>query len=184
MWDDPRRGRWRCWCSAGRRGAVPAVVCARFHLRTAPMPSGGGRPQMIVYGTEVVPLGTRLGVPLPGPYKVNGVPLRRINQAYVIATKKTVDVSGVKLPETVNDKFFKAAEEGKKGKSEAAFLEGDAIKVCSHLLPCLSLHPCSLPVCLVTPMPQPFDSARYTHTCACAHEVVLSVAPRRCSIRP
>jgi large subunit ribosomal protein L6e len=27
-----------------------------------------------------------------GPYKINGVPLRRVNQAYVIATSSTVDL--------------------------------------------------------------------------------------------
>merc|ERR1712167_524818 len=32
-----------------------------------------------------------------GPYKVNGVPLRRLNQAYVIATSTKVDVSDVNV---------------------------------------------------------------------------------------
>jgi large subunit ribosomal protein L6e len=32
-----------------------------------------------------------------GPFKVNGVPLRRVNQAYVIATSTTVDLSSVKV---------------------------------------------------------------------------------------
>jgi large subunit ribosomal protein L6e len=32
-----------------------------------------------------------------GPFKVNGVPLRRVNQAYVIATSTNVDITGVKV---------------------------------------------------------------------------------------
>jgi large subunit ribosomal protein L6e len=32
-----------------------------------------------------------------GPFKVNGVPLRRVNQAYVIATSTKVDVTGVQV---------------------------------------------------------------------------------------
>jgi large subunit ribosomal protein L6e len=32
-----------------------------------------------------------------GPYKINGVPLRRVNQAYVIATSTKVDFAGVKV---------------------------------------------------------------------------------------
>jgi large subunit ribosomal protein L6e len=77
----------------------------------------------------------RLCVPLvcAGPYKVNGVPLRRLNQAYVITTSKTVDISGVKLPESVNDKFFVATEEAKKAKSEAAFFTAEeGVKVRCH----------------------------------------------------
>ncbi|KAL3319136.1 60S ribosomal protein L6 [Cichlidogyrus casuarinus] len=34
-----------------------------------------------------------------GPYKFNGVPIRRVNQAYVMATKTKVDISKVKLPD-------------------------------------------------------------------------------------
>lgn len=41
-----------------------------------------------------------------GPYKVNGCPLRRVNQIYVIATKTKVDISGVTLPERLNDSYF------------------------------------------------------------------------------
>jgi large subunit ribosomal protein L6e len=56
-----------------------------------------------------------------GPFGVNGVPLRRVNQAYVIATSTQVDIKGVKVPESVNDEFFKASEEEKK-KGEADFM--------------------------------------------------------------
>jgi len=42
-----------------------------------------------------------------GPYHLNGCPLRRINQIYVIATKTKLDVSAVKLPERLNDEYFR-----------------------------------------------------------------------------
>jgi large subunit ribosomal protein L6e len=40
-----------------------------------------------------------------GPYTINGVPLRRLNQAYVIATSTQVNVSGADVS-AVNDNFF------------------------------------------------------------------------------
>ncbi|XP_071181050.1 large ribosomal subunit protein eL6-like isoform X1 [Mytilus edulis] len=41
-----------------------------------------------------------------GPFHLNGCPLRRINQQYVIATKTKIDIGSIKLPERVNDKYF------------------------------------------------------------------------------
>merc|ERR1712232_797348 len=41
-----------------------------------------------------------------GPYKVNGVPLRRLNQAYVIATSTKVDISSLNVPEHIDDSYF------------------------------------------------------------------------------
>ena len=41
--------------------------------------------------------------------KVNGCPLRRINQIYLLATSVSVDVSSVKVPDHIDDKYFKRA---------------------------------------------------------------------------
>jgi large subunit ribosomal protein L6e len=41
-----------------------------------------------------------------GPYKFNGVPLKRVNQAYVIATKTRVNLSKIPGLELINDTFF------------------------------------------------------------------------------
>merc|ERR1712149_62731 len=53
-----------------------------------------------------------------GPFKVNGVPMRRVPQSYVIATKTTVDVSKVAVPASVNDAMFKKVKTAKKKDNE------------------------------------------------------------------
>ncbi|KAF7301754.1 60S ribosomal protein [Mycena indigotica] len=59
-----------------------------------------------------------------GPFKVNGVPLRRVNQAYVIATTTKIDLGGFKVDDKINDSYFaKAATKGA-GSAEAEFFEG------------------------------------------------------------
>ena len=68
-----------------------------------------------------------LSLSLAGPYEVNGVPLRRINQSYVIATSKKIDISKIALPATVNDDFFKAPKATTKaGKTDFLKLEATA----------------------------------------------------------
>jgi large subunit ribosomal protein L6e len=78
-----------------------------------------------------------------GPFKVNGVPLRRVNQAYVIATSTKVELDGCtvrryrdlglgtsltilwQIDEKINDAYFaKAATKGPKSAEEEFFSEG------------------------------------------------------------
>merc|ERR1711872_851776 len=45
-----------------------------------------------------------------GPFKYNGVPLRRVNQRYVIATGTKLDLTGVELPKEVDDELLNRKE--------------------------------------------------------------------------
>ena len=65
-----------------------------------------------------------------GPFKINGVPLRRINPAYVVATSTKVDLSaasGLSL-DKFDETYFKVKKD-KKGKSTEADFFGDSEKV-------------------------------------------------------
>jgi large subunit ribosomal protein L6e len=60
-----------------------------------------------------------------GPYKVNGVPVRRVNQAYVIATSTKVDISSLKVDEKFNDAYFTKEKSATRNGTEAEFFKGD-----------------------------------------------------------
>jgi large subunit ribosomal protein L6e len=60
-----------------------------------------------------------------GPYKINGVPLRRVNQAYVIATSTKIDLSKVKIDDKFNDDYFKRPKAAKSKKPTEAEFFGD-----------------------------------------------------------
>ncbi|KAL5053375.1 hypothetical protein RYX36_034057 [Vicia faba] len=59
-----------------------------------------------------------------GPFKINGVPLRRVNQSYVIGTSTKVDISGVNVS-NFDDKYFSKDAKKKKSKGEGEFFESD-----------------------------------------------------------
>jgi len=58
-----------------------------------------------------------------GPYKINGVPLRRVNQAFVIATSTKIDIAGADVSKIEDDFFKKEKKEKEKKDAEAFFGE-------------------------------------------------------------
>lgn len=57
---------------------------------------------------------------------MNGVPLRRVAQAYVIATETKLDLGSFKLPEHLTDDFFKR-EPRKKKRTEDMFEDSQEV---------------------------------------------------------
>ncbi|CAB4486385.1 unnamed protein product [Rhizophagus irregularis] len=67
-----------------------------------------------------------------GPFKVNGVPLKRVNQAYVIATSTKVDVSSCTI-DKFDDLYFKREKKPKKNDDiEELFKDQSQKKVVSE----------------------------------------------------
>lgn len=65
---------------------------------------------------------------LAGPFKLNQVPLRRINAAYVIATQTKVDISNVKTPEHINDEYFRRINlKERRGQKSDIFKDGNQV---------------------------------------------------------
>ena len=60
----------------------------------------------------------------PLTIRINGVPLRRVSQAYVIATSTQVDISSISIPESVNDAYFAKSKASKSTKEGEFFGEG------------------------------------------------------------
>ncbi|KAK6443485.1 60S ribosomal protein L6 [Oleoguttula sp. CCFEE 5521] len=75
---------------------------------------------------KVLPQGVLL---VTGPFKINGVPLRRVNARYVIATRTTVPVEGLDsktLDKVSDEKYFaRDKKSDKKGSEEGFFKQGE-----------------------------------------------------------
>ena len=70
---------------------------------------------------------------ITGPFKINGVPLRRVNASYVIATSAKVDLKGIdeKTLERVSSKEYFAREKSQEKKDGTAFFkQGEKPEVC------------------------------------------------------
>jgi large subunit ribosomal protein L6e len=63
-----------------------------------------------------------------GPFKLNGVPLRRVAQAYVIATSTKVDIADLSIPESVNDAYFTRSKASGAASKEGEFFGEGAEK--------------------------------------------------------
>merc|ERR1711862_1052114 len=50
---------------------------------------------------------------ITGPMKVNGCPMRRSSQIYLLATENSIDVDSVKIADNINDDYFKRAKAAK-----------------------------------------------------------------------
>jgi large subunit ribosomal protein L6e len=63
-----------------------------------------------------------------GPYAINGVPLRRVNQAYVVATQTKLDISGVTVDAKFDDAYFRRPAKAAKKKTEDEFFASEESK--------------------------------------------------------
>lgn len=81
--------------------------------------SGRFRGRRVVF-LKALPSGLLL---VTGPYKFNGVPLKRVNQAYVIATKTKVQLGNIAALNNVNDDLFTKRVSIKRGTKAADFFE-------------------------------------------------------------
>eukprot|EP00483_Globobulimina_turgida_P007494 UN07508 len=95
-----------------RKGLIPGCVVV---LLTGPY-----RGRRVVYLKQLKHSGLLL---VTGPFCINGVPLRRVSQRFVIITSTQMDISGFKGIEDVEDPYFKRPKRSKDPKVKAKFPE-------------------------------------------------------------
>jgi len=105
-----------------RKGIVPGTVCIIL--------AGRHQSKKVVVLKQLRRSGLLL---VTGPHKVNGIPLRRVDQKHVIATSEVVPFpAGFKVPAHVDDLFFKHSRATKRQsttKAKPAVLNKKSTKV-------------------------------------------------------
>lgn len=99
-----------------------SLVMTDVHLLTASL-----NPFCNAASSTCFPPNVPIVVFSPGPYQVNGVPLRRVNQAYVIATSMKVDLSKVTIP-VADDSYFTRVASAKKTEEDQFFEQGAKVR--------------------------------------------------------
>uniref|UniRef100_A0A182TNE6 Large ribosomal subunit protein eL6 n=1 Tax=Anopheles melas TaxID=34690 RepID=A0A182TNE6_9DIPT len=102
----------------------PAKRCFRNHKRNIRKSLKPGKVLILLAGRHkgkrVVLLKTlKTGLLLvTGPFQLNSCPMRRIAQNYVIATTTRVNLRGVKVPEHIDDRYFRRVHPKKDSRTE------------------------------------------------------------------
>jgi len=63
-----------------------------------------------------------------GPYKINGVPLRRVNQVYTMTTSTKVDIKGADVTK-IDDALFKKEKKAKKSSEDKFFADNKQVRL-------------------------------------------------------
>uniref|UniRef100_A0A182JQQ7 Large ribosomal subunit protein eL6 n=1 Tax=Anopheles christyi TaxID=43041 RepID=A0A182JQQ7_9DIPT len=102
----------------------PAKSCFRNHKRNIRKSLKPGKVLILLAGRhkgkrvvllKVLKTGLLL---VTGPFQVNACPMRRIAQNYVIATKTRVNLKNLKVPEHINDRYFRRIHPKKDSRTE------------------------------------------------------------------
>jgi large subunit ribosomal protein L6e len=105
-----------------RKGIVPGSVLILL--------SGRFRGKRVVF-LKQLPSGLLL---VTGPFKFNGVPIKRVNQVYTVTTGTKVDLAGVDTAK-ITDALFKKEKKAKSASEDKFFAESK-----------VSINPCPLTI--------------------------------------